>query len=59
MDWMRNAAYLFVTSFGTCDCTHTCHVYIATMNTCLAHVHYCGALGLALEVSLHMAMPCA
>ena len=59
MDWMRNAAYLFVTSFGTCDCTHTVSCVYCDYEYMLARVHYCGALGLALEVSLHMAMPCA
>ena len=55
--------YLLATSFGTCDCTH---VYTCIYVSCaycdyeymMAGVHYCGALGSALEVSLHVAMSC-
>ena len=53
--------YLLATSFGTvtvlmCIHVYRCHVYIGTMNT--VYIHYCGALGSALEESLHVAMSC-
>ena len=54
--------YLLATSFGTCVmCIHVyrCHVYIGTIyEYMMAGVHYCGALGSALEESLHVAMSC-